>query len=69
MGAGTYLGTALAGALRAEWSAEEVRALWDATDPDLREVHDGGTLAVWVRSADGTFRLAPLYFTPVMDAT
>lgn len=57
-----YLATALGGTLRAELSAEYVGELWDATDEDLREVSADGEIVLWARSADGSFRLAPIHF-------
>lgn len=66
--ASRYLATALGGALKAEMSAEDVAELWEATDADLRERDDDGSITLWARGVDQPTRIfAPVYFRPLPD--
>ena len=62
-----YLATALGGRLKADLSAEEALEMWEATDEDLRERDDDGSMVLWARAVDHPGRLAPLYFRPLPD--
>jgi hypothetical protein len=67
MSARRYEGSALGGTLRAELTAEAVDAWWQDTDEDLRDRDPDGTITLWVRSVDGTFRHAPVRLTPIRE--
>lgn len=65
MSGGKYLGTALEGVLSAVWDEAEALALWERTDPDLREGDPATAFTVWARGKDRPVRLAPLTFTRI----